>query len=797
MPMDDLIKQADNLPDDFSQHLFDAPLLTRVELDGQYLGDAMILLSRSQTVQMTSFTEIKESKLPAVTRTRWAKALNQPFPLGKCIQSCMQGLQNLHYNLATTTLYISTDAAQKTEQNNQYIELPEGGSTGLVLSNQVNLVGGEIQPWSGYQSFKLEGSLGHWTTVASSQISRSDMAESATQARINSMFVQRELPGHAIRTGLFMPENQGILRQPVMPGRIGTQTLIGIMAGSSNTLIESHRQSSLAPIYVSANRESLVEIYRDGVLINSQPIAAGLQQLDTSVLPDGIYGVEVRVLEDGREISRTDETVYKPNHWQSPGRRWDYNVYGGVEREFGNQKYNEEQGNIALGLSTNYLLTPSVVAGAAIQQSAGDTQLGISSDIQLSETMRFYGSTGYSDGWGSRYDLQLGWQFHPSSSLMVNNSQNWYQPEDSQCALQECQTKRQQYSGITLNHRLDSGASWALRGTSHDTRDSLGVDASYRTRFRVMDTAISLTLSAFDRPYSSEGDQRNRGANLNLAFSLGENKRGVTASLGSRNDSQGGRDLYATLGVSQRFDDSAFKYANLGVTADKYGAAGNVYTDFQSRYASGSLYAQQSTLNQKISGGLNMSNTLAVGDGRVTVSSGAAAQGGQSGMILDVESDDPSVTLKAWDSNGGIHNLKPGRNFVPVSAWKSGQIQIDFEGKDGPAMKIWPTDLPYHLNKGGVAHGKVRVMNTVTVIGRLVDHKGEPVSGAKLVNHAGQGISEHDGFFVADMHEHTPELTIHHRDEKQCLIRLNPALMTRENNTLLVGDLSCEVAGNG
>jgi hypothetical protein len=37
-------------------------------------------------------------------------------------------------------------------------------------------------------------------------------------------------------------------------------------------------------------------------------------------------------------------------------------------------------------------------------------------------------------------------------------------------------------------------------------------------------------------------------------------------------------------------------------------------------------------------------------------------------------------------------------------------------------------------------------MKTVTVIGRVVDINGNPLSGAKLVNHAGHGISEGDGF---------------------------------------------------
>lgn len=794
IPMEDLIKQADNLPEGFRDHLFNAPLLARVELDGRPLGDAMILLSDSGSVQLMHFSETDDSKLSPGDRTKWAGILNKPFPLGKCTQSCPSGLQNLQYNLVNATLYITTDAATERKEAVRHVELPEEGSTGLIMRNQMNLVGGELQPWSGYQSLQLESSIGNWTAQASSQLSRSDMEESETQARINSLFVQRELPGHAVRGGLFTPDNQGIIRQPSMPGRSASQTLVGFMAGSSDTLLESQSQASLYPIYVSANRDSVAEIYRDGVLINSQPVAVGMQQLDTTVLPGGIYGVEVRVLEDGREVSRNEETIYKPNHWQNPDRRWNYNLYGGVEKELGNNKYNEKQGDAALGASANYLLTPRLVVGAAAQRNGSGSQAGTSVDVQSSSNTRFYGSAGVSDTWGSRYDSQFSWQLLPQTSLLLNHSQSWYQPDDNSCLLAGCRTERQKNYGATLNHRLDNGDSLSLRGSRNNSQAGTGLDASYRTRFKIKDSPVSLTVNAFDRPYGMYQGQRNRGANLNLSFSFGESQRSASASFGSRNDNQGGRDLYATAGVTQNFESGAIKRVNLGITGDKYGAGGSAYADFDGRYASGSLYAQQSTLNQKLSGGLNMSNTLAVGGGKLSVSHSSASWASHTGMIIDVDSDDPEVKLAAWDGSGNRSLLHSGRNFIPVSAWKSGQVQVDFEGRDGPAMKIWPTELPYHLNKGGVAHGKVRVMKTVTVVGRLVDKAGKPVSGAKLVNHAGHGISEHDGFFVTDMHEHTPELTIHHRDEKQCTVTLNPARMKRENNTLMVGDVSCKLA---
>jgi hypothetical protein len=108
-------------------------------------------------------------------------------------------------------------------------------------------------------------------------------------------------------------------------------TLAGVMMGSSDTLMKDGNTPALYPIWVTANREGIAEIYRNGVLINSQPVQPGLQALDTAPLPGGIYEVEVRILEDGQETSRNVETVNKPAGWRNPDQRLRYNLFAGQQ----------------------------------------------------------------------------------------------------------------------------------------------------------------------------------------------------------------------------------------------------------------------------------------------------------------------------------------------------------------------------------------------------------------------------------------------------------------------------------
>lgn len=62
-------------------------------------------------------------------------------------------------------------------------------------------------------------------------------------------------------------------------------TAVGLMYGSSDSLAINSPKPSVYPIYVTANRQASVEIFRNGVLINTQAVAAGLQTLDTRTLP--------------------------------------------------------------------------------------------------------------------------------------------------------------------------------------------------------------------------------------------------------------------------------------------------------------------------------------------------------------------------------------------------------------------------------------------------------------------------------------------------------------------------------
>ncbi|WP_279505592.1 TcfC E-set like domain-containing protein [Aeromonas veronii] len=150
----------------------------------------------------------------------------------------------------------------------------------------------------------------------------------SSEVGLAQLYGERLHEANFYRLGFFFPSAQGLVRQPNYYSG-ATPTVLGVMWGSSDLLRRERGVPSLVPIQVAPARPGMVEIYRDGNLIQSQPVVSGLQALDTRSLPGGIYEVELRLLEDGQETRRWREMIYKPSNWQTPEEPWRFNLFAG------------------------------------------------------------------------------------------------------------------------------------------------------------------------------------------------------------------------------------------------------------------------------------------------------------------------------------------------------------------------------------------------------------------------------------------------------------------------------------
>lgn len=792
-----LLAQAKGLPAEFEEHFFDVPLAVRVELDQQFLGEAMVVLSRDDRVTLLEFTDTSESRFTGAERETWANYLKPGVPLGGCAGQCPPQMLAVHYNLESSLLSIVTENAERDGEAKLYYEQPDGGSSGLIVRNQLNLNGGQEQDLGGRFGLQASSSLGNWSQTFNMQLARLGAPDDKLYHAVHELFTQREMQGSFFRLGYFTPNSEGLTRQPRAFGT-SPDTAVGLMYGSSDSLAVNNPKPSVYPVYVTANRQASVEIWRDGLLVNTQSVPAGLQTLDTRPLPGGIYEVEVRLIEDGQTTSTTQELIYKPSNWRNVEERWRYNVFAGQESKLLSNWDQQASGDATAGASLNYLLHPRVILGLSARQVREKLQYGSSVDWTLANNTSVFANFYQTEDYGTGVDLQ-GLYNYGSGSLVISHNRSWldttntydYLPDGTRLRQRNVFIGQTSSSSLALNQRISRTSSLNAR-VAHSEGNSEGVslDLGWTQRTELFGNDASWRLSLFDRPgtYSS-GDARSRGVDLSVNLALGTPGHQLSASIGSRTARDGGRDNNASIGYRKDWQDHVLQSVSVTALTDTYGIGLNSLANFKTDAVAGDGFLQRSSYNGNYTGGLNLDSTVAVGAQQIVMTS--QHQGEGAGMIIDVESDIDGIALRADDMSGGSAVLKPGRNFVPITAYKNSSVSFDFDGNHVPAANIAPQRTSYHINKGGVEYRKISVMRTVTVLGRLVNAQGQPLKGHHIINHASRGVSEVDGFFSMEMNAGSPTLQVRRADQLLCQFRLDAGQHRLENDVLMIGDLRC------
>jgi hypothetical protein len=793
-----LLAQAKGLPADFEEYFFDVPLVVRVERDQLFVGEATVLLSRDDRVTLLEFTDHDGSPVKIEERERWAAYLKQGVPLGACASGCPEQLLAVHYNLQDSLLSLLTENVEQDAQSQRYHELPADGSHGLIVSNQLNINGGQGQDTGGRFGLEATGSMGLWSQTLNMQFSKlGGPDDEGIKHSVYSLYSQRELEGSFLRLGYFTPNAEGLTRQ-VRTFGASPDTAIGVMYGSSDSLMVNNPKASIYPIFVTANRQGSVEIYRNGLLINTQVVNAGLQSLDTRPLPGGIYDVEVRLVEDGQITATTQELVYKPNNWRNHDERWRYNVFAGKESKLLSNWDEQDNGEMTAGASVNYLLHPRVVVGLSGRRVKDHMQYGTSLDLALANNASLYANIYQTEDYGTGVDLN-GLYNYGAGSVVLNHNRSWLDTRNTYETLSDGTRIRQRniFTGqtsntsLSLNHRLDIKNSLNARlSYSQGFSEGAGVDLGWTQRTFLLGSDANWRLSLFDRPgTASTADKRNRGVDLTVSLALGGPGEQWSASIGTRTDRDGGRDNNASVTYRKDLQDHLLQSVSATASTDTYGVGMSGMANFSSERVEGDAFVLRSSYNNDLTGGLNLRNTFALGGQSVVLTS--QYHGSGAGMIVDVESDVDDIALRADDMTGGSTALRAGRNFIPITAYKSSSLSFDFEGSHAPAANIEPPRTRYHLNKGGVQYRKVSVMQTVTVLGRLIDAQGQPLKGHHVINHASRGVSEVDGFFSMEMTARSPTLEVRQDNQLLCRFRLDTSAARVENDVLMIGDLRC------
>jgi len=790
-----LEQQAADLPDDFVGHFFNVPLAVRVTMQGEYLGDAMAVLSVRDSVTLLHFTASNDSPWPDSMRTRVLGMLRSPQPLGVCVQArCPTPWRRLTFERSSSTLDIVTVDGMATQPEERHAEVPTSGS-GVIVNQRINAVHDGYGEASGRYWVDVLTSKHGWTSTIAVQHQRTSTSGArrpvTSTTHLQHAYVERQVKRHFMRGGAFYPDAIGLYQQPLLIGA-RTQNVLGVMLGSSDVLDDTIGTQSTQPIFVSATRPGLVEIYRNGTLVHTQPVKAGLQPIDTTPLPGGIYAVELRVLEDGAVTSITHQWVYKPTLWNKTQRRWRYNAFAGRQLRNAYRDTGFRRNQAAYGAAANVLLHPRFILGLSASRQADGHAAAASFTAQPTERSMLYANIYQASKTGHGGDIQFNINT-THANLGLSYGDTWI-TAPSNVRFSAMRRRTWSFAGslrpnqvTTLNLRLAGRR--PERGVSYDL--------ALERVFAAKGGSTTARASVFDRPLLiDKRPRRNRGFELNATLALSAPARAWSATLGQHRDVDRRNQSYARVDY-QRSSDGSIPLIHGGVSAERHGigAAGGV--QFLNRYLRGDVFAARSSLDGQWAGGLNMDTTFAMGAGHASIGGAPHLRFARSMMAIDVNDDSPGSRVRAVVREGESVLLRPGRNLLAVQPYVANRVNFDLEGPTASTTQLDRRAMNFRANAGDVLRAEVSTTQTMTVLGRLMDTAGHPLAGTAVVTSVDRTVTEASGVFSLAIAKGQLTLTVNRDEQDLCTVDNLQVNLSGDEDLAMLGDVVCKPSTTG
>lgn len=537
------------------------------------------------------------------------------------------------------------------------------------------------------------------------------------------------------------------------------------------------------PIFVFMPASGEVQIYRDGKLINVQPLALGNQEIDTRVLPVGTYPIRIDTVINGRVVATKTDQVYKPNgttsgpdsqiqaflgqyvangqgngsNLASPlvgfsgqrvtrfgtfvGSGYVFNGMGALEaryqRDFSRGSLGADLGGTSDGgLRTNLNGSVSFDAGS-LWASYGLTTGGSERNGVYNTRMTSFGA-----------NLMIGRAFKWRGNAMLNISSNLYQGgQDYRVDLsQDIYTNR--WARVTLNIGQSMHRSMGSRNPGWRNAFYAGLNAS----FTFGDAGID---------YS-----RSRGTEQ------------IGAHVGWRPESIPGVD-YLSAGVTHSRTPGA---THVGSSSTQ----GNLGANGRNRWFgwNANLFVDETAMP-------NGSGSMHGSVGWNSSGIGVAQQQGESGVIVKVA---PGARGKLdLVSSSGPMTLGSRSTFVPMASFTEQQVQVKTRRDTPENFEIEDADKTFVLYPGNVASMKPRIRRLVTVFGVLTEN-GTIKPNAEIRNHIGRATTDADGQFVIDLDSAFPVVEHSSSNGERCEVNFD---LSKSQGAVWVDKVECTPATLG
>lgn len=599
---------------------------------------------------------------------------------------------------------------------------------------------------------------------------------------------ERDFDGFRFAAGLMSTWN---LQSIASLTTLSSSKIYAVSIGNNSASTVVNKQHSLTPIYAFLNSPGEVRIYRQGKLLNIQNFPMGNYEIDTSILPFGIYDVTIETVVDGKIVTTQNQTINKSFGASSANfDKINWEIYSGYV-DFDKKSYVRNDNSLSQTPAKSYLLGGSVASsfpifsGLNIQTSnyGFDNYLVNETNVNLSVNEHI------SVSWQGMFEN------HASHRNIATISTNlpkgigavWASKEKALIKgdLPIYDADSYSYGGtINFDKIIDRTGSFTISKTNDRRIGSDSINYEYsNTLFSGRYGTVGIRTGVQRYHYDNQNSTNEKYINLEFSLPLSTwLSTGVSSSNGN---------IKANIYANKNFEDSMVTNAGVSVSKlvkDKNNGESDfstlAYASYDMKYNSGTVTINRPD-NNRINGNLTSRGSVAYSDGKIMPS----GQQGKSGVIINSDiSGNGRMVAKV---NGQNHLISGTNTFIPLSPYSDYDIQLMNDGKSKDSFDIVSgRNKLVTLYPGNIAIYQPEVRQLVTVFGRLKSPNGEFIKYAFIRNHIGRTKTDHDGSFSMDVDVRYPVISLLQADEKTiCEADLD---LEGARGALWIGDVTCD-----
>lgn len=599
---------------------------------------------------------------------------------------------------------------------------------------------------------------------------------------------ERDFNGFRFAIGLMSTWN---LQSIASLTTLSSSKIYAASIGNNSSSVVVNKQYSLTPIYAFLNSPGEVRIYRQGKLLNIQNFPMGNYEVDTSVLPFGIYDVTIETVVDGKIVTTQNQTINKSFGAMTAGSdKINWEVYGGYV-DFDKKNYVRGEDSHSQTPSKSYLLGGSLAKGFPVLSGLNLTMSNYGFDKYLvNETSVNLSVNEY---------VSVSWQGmienHGShrniGTISVNIPEGygsiWASKEKTiiKGDLPLYDADSYSYGGtFNFDKIIDRTGSFTISNTRDSRVGSDSINYEYsNTLFSGSYGTIGLRTGVQRYHYDNQNSTNEKYINLDFSLPL---TTWISTGISSTNG-----NIKANIYANKSFEDSVITNAGVSVSKlvrDKNNGESDIstlaYASYDMKYNSGTVTINRPD-SDRINGNLTSRGSVAYGGGKITPS----GQQGKAGVIINssIQGDGSMVA----QVNGQNYPISGKNTFIPLSPYSDYDIQLMNDGKSKDSFDIVSgRSKSVTLYPGNIAIYQPEVRQLVTVFGRLKSPAGEFIKYASIRNHIGRTKTDHNGEFSMDVDVRYPVISLLQEDEKTiCEADLN---LEGARGALWLGDVTCD-----